>query len=219
MRRRFNLSLYLVVGPEQVSDRHLVSLVGAAVAGGVTMVQLRDKNADTASMADRARTLLALLRPLRVPLIVNDDPEAALTAGADGVHVGPFDRSAPEVRRLIGEKAILGLSVTSLAQAAEIDPVITDYVGLGPVFATRTKPDAASPLGVAGLRATRRKLPVPTVAIGGIDAGNLLRVMRAGVDGIAVVSAICGAKDPRSAARQLAELVQLARTSTQEAGA
>lgn len=218
MRGHFDLSLYLVVGPAQVADPGLVPLVAAAIAGGVTMVQLRDKGSNGPAMAERAQRLLALLRPRGIPLIVNDDPHAAVAAGADGVHVGPFDRPPAEVRRLIGDTAILGLSITNASQARQADPAMIDYVGLGPVFATSTKPDAARPLGIDGLAVAGRLMPVPTVAIGGIDAGNVLDVMRAGADGVAVVLAICAATDPQAAARQLADLVRLAQHTKAETG-
>ena len=215
--KRFDPSLYLVVGPDDCPGGRMGAVVDAAVAGGVTMVQLRDKADDRDTRIERAKALMSRLRPLAVPLIVNDDPEAAAAAGADGVHVGPFDRPAAEARQIVGPDAILGLSVTALAEAADVNPDLVDYVGLGPVFPTPTKPDAAAPIGLEGLRAGCRALSVPVVAIGGIQAGNAGDVIRAGADGIAVVSAICSAVDPRSAVQRLALLVQQARANASEA--
>ena len=213
---RFDPSLYLVIGPDDVPSGRLQAVAAAAVAGGVTAVQLRAKTTDQVTIVEYARALVSQLRPLGVPLIVNDDPEAAVAAEADGVHVGPFDRPPSEVRRIIGPDAILGVSVTSVGASGPVDPAIIDYVGLGPVFPTPTKPDAADPIGLPGLRAGCRALNVPVVAIGGIKAGNASDVIRAGADGIAVVSAICAAVEPRVAARQLSRLVREARSEIRE---
>ncbi len=215
--KRFDPSLYLVLGPEDCPGGRMEAVVDAAVAGGVTMVQLRDKSAARRDRIERARALVSRLRPRAVPLIVNDDPEAAVAAGADGVHVGPFDRPAAEARQIVGPDAILGLSVTTLPDIADLDPDLVDYVGLGPVFPTLTKPDAAEPIGLGGLSAGCRALSVPVVAIGGIQAGNAADVIRAGANGIAVVSAICSAIDPRPAAQHLALLVRQARADASEA--
>ena len=213
---RFDPSLYLVIGPGDVPAGSLQAVVAAAVAGGVTAVQLRAKTTDRVTVVECARALVSQLRPLDVPLIVNDDPEAAVAAGADGTHVGPFDRPPSEVRRIVGPDAILGLSVTSVGASGTVDPAIVDYVGLGPVFPTPTKPDAADPIGLCGLRAGCRALTVPVVAIGGLRAGNVRDVLRAGADGIAVVSAICAAIEPRAATRRLSRLVREARSEIRE---
>jgi thiamine-phosphate pyrophosphorylase len=209
MRRRFALDLYLITdramcaargGPERT--------VAEAVAGGVTMVQLRDDETPAAELVELVRRLKAVLAPARVPLIVNNRLDVALAAGADGLHVGQADTPPAEARARLGPEPILGLSVTDPAQLAAVDPALVDYLGVGPIFATSTKPDAAPAMGLSSLAAARAGTALPIVAIGGVDATNAAAVLRAGADGIAVVSAICAAGDPRSAAAALARAVR-----------
>lgn len=220
-RRRADLSLYLVVGREFVREGSLTDLVLAAVAGGVTVVQLRQKEGpvagtglaagSTRAFVDDARALLAVLRPRGVPLIINDRVDVALAAGADGVHVGQDDMDPRDARRLIGESRILGVSVTTVAEARAVDPAIADYAGVGPVFGTPSKADAAPPLGLEGTAAACAALAaisVPTVAIGGITIDNARDVLATGVGGLAVISAICGAPRIDEAAATLADQVR-----------
>jgi len=211
---RFDLSLYLVTDPEMTARRGLAATVAAAVAGGVTMVQLRDKTNPTPAVIEAGRALRALLAPLGVPLIVNDRIEVARAIGADGIHVGPDDPAPAAARAALGPRAIIGFSINAPGRLAEFDAAAVDYVGLGPLFPTDTKPDAAPPLGEAGFRALRRRLACPVVAIGGIDATNAARAIAAGADGVAVVSAICAAPEPRAAARALRSAVDAARAAT-----
>lgn len=208
-RRRFDPRLYFVTDP--ALGERLFDTVRAAVDGGATMVQLRDKHAGDAALTDTARRLMAILAPRRVPLIVNDRPAVAARAGADGVHVGQDDGDPAAARRIVGNAAIVGLSITATDQLAAVDPGVVDMLGVGPVFATASKPDAADPMGLEGLRATAT-LGLPVVAIGGIDAGNAAAAIAAGAHGIAVVSAIAGAADPRRAARTLRDAVDAARS-------
>jgi thiamine-phosphate pyrophosphorylase len=203
VKRLPDLRLMLVTDAAMTARRGLLATVREAVMGGVTVVQLRDKDAPDDDLVALAVALRAELAPRGVPLIVNDRPAAAKAAGADGVHIGQEDGDPRAVRRLLGPGAILGLSVTKAAEVATVDADIVDYVGLGPVFSTATKADAAPPLGLDGLRSAGAMLPAPFVAIGGIDARNAGPVMAAGAAGIAVVSAICGASDPRAAAAAL----------------
>lgn len=193
------LRLHLVTDSALCGARGVAAVVDAAVRGGVTCVQLREKALDTRAFVERARALKALLAPLGVPLIVNDRLDVALACGADGVHVGQTDMPPGDVRRLMPE-ALIGLSVETPEQvrAAEHEPV--DYLGVSPVFATSTKPEAAAALGLAGLRAMRALTRRPLVAIGGIGILNVADVVAAGADGVAVVSALCAAGDPAAAA-------------------
>ena len=200
---RIDYSLYLVTDRALACGRPLADVVRAAVAGGVTCVQLREKEASAREFAVAARELLALLRPLGVPLIVNDRIDVALAAGADGVHVGQQDLSVADARRLGPPGWIVGVSAESVADAARAERDGADYVGASPVFATPTKADHAPPLGLAGLRALRAATKLPLVAIGGLHAGNARETIRAGADGLAVVSAIVAADDPRAAAAEL----------------
>ena len=200
---RIDYSLYLVTDRALARGRPLADVVRAAVAGGVTCVQLREKEASAREFAAAARELVALLRPLGVPLIVNDRIDVALAAGADGVHVGQQALSVADARRLGPPGWIVGVSAESVADAARAERDGADYVGASPVFATPTKADHAPPLGLAGLRALRAATKLPLVAIGGLHVGNARETIRAGADGLAVVSAIVAADDPRAAAAEL----------------
>ena len=196
------LRLHLVTDSALCGARGILAVVEAAVRGGVTCVQLREKSLATRAFVELARALKAWLLPLGVPLLINDRVDVALACGADGVHVGQNDMAPEDVRRLM-PGGLIGLSVESLAQLAAAERAPVDYYGISPVFATRSKHDAAPALGLDGLRAIRAGTRRPLVAIGGIDAGNAAEVMAAGADGLAVVSALCSSADPEAAARDL----------------
>ncbi|MBN9075669.1 MAG: thiamine-phosphate diphosphorylase [Rhizobiales bacterium 65-79] len=217
MKKPFDLSLYLVLDPELCEPLGMVETTRAAVAGGVTMVQLRDKRATTAEMIETGRALQAILAETGVPLVVNDDVEAAIALDADGLHVGQEDCDARSARERIGPDMILGVSVETEPLAAAIDPAIVDYAGVGPVFATATKPDHKQPVGLDGLARLVAASPVPTVAISGLKAEHAASVLAAGAEGLAVVSAICGKPDPRSAAIAIAEAIAAARQEMRRA--
>ncbi|MBW8321202.1 MAG: thiamine phosphate synthase [Arenimonas sp.] len=210
--KRFDLSLYLVLDPVLCRPLGMVETARRAVAGGVTLVQLRDKNAPPAQMIETGRALKAALHGTGVPLIVNDDVEAALAIGADGLHVGQDDMDAQTARRLIGPDMILGLSVETEALAAAVDPAVVDYVGAGPVFATSTKPGHKPPVGLAGLICLVGATALPAVAIGGLKLDHVAAVLKAGAEGLAVVSAICGQPDPQAAAFELSQAIRKARS-------
>lgn len=198
---RLDLSLYLVTDRELCAGRGLVETVVAAVRGGVTLVQLRDKHASDAALVDQARRLKAALSGSGVPLIINDRLEVALAAGADGLHLGQDDGDVAQARAALGPQALLGLSVQTREQLARLDPAALDYLGLGPVFATPSKHDHAAPLGFDGLAALVAASPLPAVAIGGLKAEHVAATRGAGAEGLAVISAICGTPDPEAAAR------------------
>lgn len=203
MRRDFDLSLYLVLDPGLCAGIGMVETARRAVAGGATMVQLRDKTGGTAALIAAGRALKAALAGSGARLIVNDDVAAAVAIGADGVHIGQGDMSVAEARARIGAGAILGLTVETPALAARADPALVDYIGAGPVLATATKPDHKRPVGFDGLAAQIAASPLPAVAIGGLKRGHVAQALRAGAQGVAVVSAICGQPDPEAAARGL----------------
>lgn len=209
--RRQDLSVYLVLDPELCAAIGMVETARLAVAGGVTMVQLRDKAAATAALVETGRALRAALAASGVPLIVNDDVEAAAAIGAAGVHLGQEDGSVAQARARLGRRAIVGLSVEHPDLAARVDADLVDYVGAGPVFATPTKPDHKAPIGFDGLARIVRAAPVPAVAIGGLKHDHAGAVIGAGAAGMAVVSAICGRPDPARAARVLAHGIKTAR--------
>lgn len=202
------LKLYLVTDRGLCPEgRSLVQTVKEAVEGGVTMVQLREKDIDTRTFIEEALELKALLGPLGVPLIINDRVDVALASDADGVHIGQSDMPYAIARRLLGPDRIIGLSVENMDQVAQADALDVDYIGVSPVFATPTKTDTARPFGLEGLREAVKLSHHPTVAIGGMNALTAADVMAAGTDGIAVVSAIIAAPDPRAAAEELKNIV------------
>ena len=195
--------LCLVTDSALANGRSLAGIMAAAVQGGVTLVQLREKTASTRAFIEQAKALKRLLAPLRVPLLINDRIDVTLAAGADGAHVGQHDMPVALARQLLGPAAIIGLSITELGQVRDRDVELADYLGVGPIFAQSTKLDATPPLGLDGLAEVRRATGKPIVAIGGVSAANADAVRSAGADGIAVVSAIMGADDPRAAAAAL----------------
>ena len=202
------LKLYLVTDRGLCPEgRSLVQTVKEAVEGGVTMVQLREKDIDTRTFIEEALELKALLGPLGVPLIINDRVDVALASDADGVHIGQSDMPYAIARRLLGPDRIIGLSVENMDQVAQANALDVDYIGVSPVFATPTKTDTARPFGLEGLREAVKLSHHPTVAIGGMNALTAADVMAAGADGIAVVSAIIAAPDPRAAAEELKNIV------------
>jgi thiamine-phosphate pyrophosphorylase len=172
------------------------------------MVQYREKQFSTRAMIDEARMLLAICRAAGVPLIVNDRVDVALAIDADGVHVGRDDMPPELARRLLGPDKILGASVHEEAHLDALDPEIVDYVGAGAVFPTGTKSNIAGLLGVKGLARLRRATALPMVAIAGITAENAASVIATDVDGIAVVSAIVAAEDPKAAAAELKAIIR-----------
>jgi len=201
------LRLYLVTDPVLCRARGVVDTVREAVNGGVTMVQLRDKDATSRERVAVGHALMRALEGTGVPLVINDDIDAALAIGAHGVHLGQSDLSPERIRERLGPSAIVGVSCETIAHAATADARVVDYVGLGPVFATSTKPDHAPAMGLRMLAAARAATSVPAVAIGGIQLANLAQVLATGVHGVAVVSAICGQPSPRDAAQALSAFV------------
>lgn len=202
--RRLDLSLYLVLDPDLCGGAAgMVATARAAVAGGVTVVQLRDKGAGTSGLIATGRALRAALAGTGAALVVNDDVEAAVAIGAGGLHIGQGDMAPAAARARIGAGMALGLSVETVLQARAVDPAVVDYIGAGPVFATATKADHAPPVGFAGLARIISASPVPAVAIGGLKAAHAGPALAAGARGVAVVSAICGQPDPEAAARQI----------------
>jgi thiamine-phosphate pyrophosphorylase len=210
-----DVRLNAIVDPERANGRSLADLTRLVVAGGATLIQLRDKHGATRQMIEQARAIMAVLAGTGVPLVVNDRVDVALIAGADGVHVGQEDMRAEDARRLLGPKAIIGQSIktVALANAAPLD--LLDYVGVGGVYATTSKDNPNAPIGVHGLRdivaAFRaRKRDLPICGIAGIDAGNAAPVIEAGADGVAVISALSMKSDPQAAARELRSVVDAA---------
>lgn len=206
MSKEFDPFLYLVTDRKLAGERGVADVVRLAIDGGVTLVQLREKTLAHELFVREARKLKEICYAKNVPLIINDDIGVAREAGADGVHVGQSDASVREAREALGPDAIIGLSVETVEQARIAAELDVDYMAVSPVFATPTKIDTMAPLGLDGVRAIRELTDKPLVAIGGINAGNSRDVLRAGADGLAVVSAIVAAVDPCQAAREFSRL-------------
>ena len=202
------LKLYLVTDRGLSLGRPLEEIVSEAVAGGVTMVQLREKDAATGEFVELGRRLMSLLKPLGVPLIINDRVDVALAVDADGVHIGQSDMSYADARRLLGPEKTIGLSVENFEDLEAANKLDVDYIGISPVYGTPTKTDTAEPFGLEGLRKAVEMSVHPTVAIGGMNVATVGEVIAAWTDGVAVVSAICSAESPRDAAAELATIIK-----------
>jgi thiamine-phosphate pyrophosphorylase len=193
--------LYLIVDA-QPHGRPAPELVEPALDGGVDVVQLRDKEADDERIVDAARSLRPLCAERGALLIVNDRPELAIDAGCDGVHLGQDDATVDEARALLGADGLIGVSTHTPEQVAAARESLADYIAVGPVYATPTKP-GAQPVGTALVRHAARDARKPFFAIGGIDASNVESVVAAGAERVAVVRAIRDAPNPRAAAEAL----------------
>ncbi|WP_333822722.1 thiamine phosphate synthase [Pinisolibacter sp.] len=218
---RADIRLHAILDPTRTRGRALADMARAAVEGGATILQYRDKDAPTWTMMARAREILAALEGSTVPLIVNDRVDVALAAAAHGVHVGQEDMHPEDARRLLGPAAIIGQTVKSAAHAAAVPLDAVDYVCIGGVFATTSKDNPDPPVGldglaglVAAMRARRADLPVGAIA--GITVENTPTVIQAGADGVAVISEIFMADDPAAAARALRAAVDAALSARNE---
>lgn len=208
--------LYLVTDRALSLGRPLEEVVLAAVRGGVGIVQLREKDAPTRLFVEEAQRIKRLLQPYGVPLIINDRVDVALAVEADGVHIGQQDMPYPLARKLLGKRAIIGLSVETVEQVLEAEAYDVDYLGVSPIFPTPTKTDTLGAWGLAGLATVRRLSRHRLVAIGGLNATNAESVIRAGADCIAVVSAICSAPDVEQAAATLRGTIDAALAARQK---
>lgn len=201
--KKFDPILYLVTDQGLSRGRPVEYIVEQAVKGGVTMVQLREKESSTLDFVNRALRLKKMLAPRNIPLIINDRLDVALASDADGLHIGQDDMPYPLARKLLGKDKIIGLSVENIEQAKDANKVDVDYIGLSPVFVTGTKPELLKALGLKGVREIAGVSKHIMMAIGGINAQNAADVLNAGASGLAVVSAISSADDPLKAAYEI----------------
>ena len=190
------LKLYLVTDPHLCATFGLENTVNAAVKGGITMVQLRDKEASTNDRIGVGKELQKILKDTEIPLIINDDVEAALAIDADGIHIGQNDKSTVEIRGKVGKDKIVGLSCETIEDAKAADPALVDYIGISPVFPTPTKSDFNAYIGLDGISDIANATSLPSVAIGGLKREHCGKIFSSGCQGMAVVSAICGKDDP-----------------------
>lgn len=204
-------ALTLVTDEALSLGRDQVGVVRAAIAGGVTVVQLRQKGGSTRAMVELGLALRDLTRETGVALIVNDRLDVALAVDADGLHVGQDDLPAVMARRLLGPERLLGVSAATSDEARAAAADGADYVGVGSVYATGSKADAGAPIGLEGLTAVAEAVHLPVVAIGGIGPGRAADCIRHGADGVAVISAIVSQPEPEVAARILRREIDRAR--------
>ena len=213
MKIPFDLSLYLVTDRPLSGGRDMAWIVREAAAGGVSMVQLREKECSTAEFIALARELKRALSPLGIPLIINDRVDVALAVDADGVHIGQSDMPYDVARRLLGPDKIIGLSVETMEEVIAANALDVDYIGISPVYATPTKTDTLAPFGLEGIEEVMRLSRHRCVAIGGMNRATIGEVIARGVEGVAVVSAIVAADSPREASEELAAIIRRNRIS------
>ncbi|MBD3224990.1 MAG: thiamine phosphate synthase [Caldithrix sp.] len=211
-QKSFNLEIYLVTDRELSLGRPLEWVVEQAARGGVDIVQLREKSMDTRPFIEEGKKLKQLLKPYNVPLLINDRLDVALAIGADGVHIGQKDMPYRTARQLLGKDAIIGLSVETYEQAEEANQYDVDYIAISPVFRTPTKEELNTELGLEGVTTICKMSRHRAIGIGSIKAHNAGDVIRAGAEGVAVVSGICSADDPLQATRDIKEQVKKAKT-------
>jgi thiamine-phosphate pyrophosphorylase len=195
--KNIDYSLYLVTDRGLARGRSTFEVVKAAVSGGVTCIQLREKDCSTLEFIEQAQAIKNFLGARKIPLIINDRLDVALAVGADGVHLGQSDMPLEMAE--------------SVQDAIEAENGGADYLGVSPIYATPTKTDTAPPLGLQGLREIKNRVKIPLVGIGGLNKSNAVEVIRNGADGVAVVSAIVAADDPETAAMNLKQIIDEAR--------
>jgi len=211
VRQNMDFTLYLVTDRRWLGEMTLWDSVEEAILGGVTFVQLREKEISSKEYLELAQRVKEITDRHDIPLIINDRIDIALAIDADGVHLGPEDLPVPIARRLLGDGKIIGASAASVDEALLFQAQGADYLGVGAVFPTATK-RGTEKVGLEDLRGIKSAVHIQAVAIGGIRAENAKPVMETGVDGVAVVSAIMDQTDIREAARQLLSLLKGATT-------
>jgi thiamine-phosphate pyrophosphorylase len=199
--------LYVIIDAQAAGGRDLSTIAQQAIRGGADVIQLRAKHYSPNALVPLARALHTVTQQSAIPLIINDYPEVAATIGAEGVHVGQADLSIAEVRAHIPYRCLVGKSTHSLEQAMAAQAEGADYIGVGPVYATPTKPDYGN-VGVGLVYRVSQHIKIPFVCIGGIDATRVTEVAAAGAQCIAVVRAVCAAPDPQAAAHTLKALLR-----------
>jgi len=209
--KNIDYSLYLVTDRRLARGRSTLDIVQAAVSGGVTCVQLREKDCSTLEFIEQALAIKNFLVARKVPLVINDRMDVALAAAADGVHLGQSDMPLEMARKIAGPSMRIGISAESVQDAVEAEKGGADYLGVSPVYTTPTKTDTVPPLGLEGLREIRKGVEIPLVGIGGLNKSNAAEVIRNGADGVAVVSAIVAADDPGASAMNLKQIIDEAR--------
>lgn len=202
-RREVDYSLYLVTDSKLSLGRSNLDIIEAAIDGGVTIVQIREKELGSKDFYDEALRVEELLKRRHIPLIINDRVDIALAVQADGVHIGAEDLPVGVVRSLVGPKMIIGVSVFTPDEARLAEQMGADYLGLSPIFITATKPELTHQIGIDGIPAIRKSTSIPLVGIGSMNASNAFEAVSAGLDGVAVVSGIVSQNDIMAAAKAI----------------
>lgn len=211
----FTLDVYIVVDTDFAQGRGLKEVITAAIKGGATIIQLREKKATTREMLEMGKAALRLCRTASIPLIINDRVDLAMALDADGVHLGPHDMPVAIGRKLLGNNKIIGASASTVEEALAAKRDCADYLGAGTIYATATKSDAGIPIGLEILTKIKKATMMPVVGIGGITLENAAPVIAAGADGVAVISAVVAAPDITAATRSLCQVVQKAKLKAQ----
>jgi thiamine-phosphate pyrophosphorylase len=204
---RVDWRLCFIADSEAAAGRDVFQILAKAVEGGATIIQLRGKIWTSAQFLDLGIKAHQFLLAKKIPLIINDRVDIGLACEADGVHLGQDDLPVPIARSIFGKNRIIGISAKTADEAVAVERDGADYVGVGPIFKTLSKGDSGPEVGLAGLRKVRAKVKIPILAIGGICAANAADVISAGADGVAVISAIAAAENPKSAAAELIEAI------------
>jgi len=210
-KSKVDWTLYVVTDKALAGGRSHAEQARAAILGGATVIQYREKLGNTRQLIAEASAVRDVCRELSATFIVNDRVDVALAVAADGVHVGQEDMPAIIARRLIGPDMLLGVTVGNVAQALQAEADGADYLGTDAIFFTGSKPDAGPPIGVDALAEICRAVRIPVVGIGGIKVDNVAQVIQAGAAGAAVISAVVSAPDMSAAARRLREAIRRAR--------
>jgi len=203
-----NYDLYIITDQRISHGKSHLEIAEAALAGGATVIQFRDKEMKDSEAVVACREIYKLTKKKDVSFIVNDRVEIVKAVNADGVHLGQEDMSFSLARKILGKEKIIGISVETVEQALKAVEGGADYLGIGPIYPTATKPDAGKALGIAKLKEIRESVNIPIVAIGGINENNLEEVLRAGADGVAVISAVVSAPDITEACRKLKNKIE-----------
>lgn len=203
-----NYDLYIITDQRISHGKSHLEVAEAVLAGGATVIQFRDKEMEDSEAIEVCRKIYELTKKKGIPFIVNDRVEVARIVQADGVHLGQEDQSLDFARKILNQNQIIGISVETVEQAIKAEKEGADYLGVGPIYPTATKLDAGRALGVTRLKEIKEAVNIPVIAIGGIDEDNLEEVLRAGADGIAVISAVVGAPDITQACRKLKSKIE-----------
>ena len=213
-KKTVDYSLYLVTDRSLSLGRSNFEVIQKAVRGGVTLVQLREKEATTKVFYQEGLEIKGYLRTRNIPLIINDRIDIALALDADGVHLGREDMPIDVARKILGPRKIIGASVFTLEEAKTAEAMGADYLGLSPIFLTGTKPELVGQIGIEGIPSLKEGVQIPVVGIGSMSQANAYEAVKAGLDGVAVVSAICSHEDPRAAAEEIKKEVLRAKINS-----